>query len=262
MILWKVIGIILQYELYLLFAGLVIISALYSSVGHGGASGYLAILSVSSYGLMSHIWLKQHVWIMNLVVASIAFYHYNRAGYHIPKLTIPFIIASVPMAFIGGAMQIDAEIYDVLLSITLVWASYKILRINSEPSNYVVISRMESYAWGGGIGFFSGIIGVGGGIFLSPILLLKKWANVKTAAATAAVFIFVNSLSGLIGMGVSGQLDLDLDLLALFITAIAIGGFFGGLVGSVYADNRVVRGLLCLVLLVAAAKRVAQLIIN
>lgn len=262
MILWKVIGIILQYELYLLFAGLVIISALYSSVGHGGASGYLAILSISSYGLMSHIWLKQHVWIMNLVVASIAFYHYNRAGYHIPKLTIPFIIASVPMAFIGGAMKIDAEIYDVLLSITLVWASYKILRINSEPSNHVAISRMESYAWGGGIGFFSGIIGVGGGIFLSPILLLKKWANVKTAAATAAVFIFVNSLSGLIGMGVSGQLDLELDLLAIFITAIAIGGFFGALIGSVYADNRVVRRLLCLVLLVAAAKRVAQLIIN
>ena len=262
MILWKVIGIILQYELYLLFAGLVIISALYSSVGHGGASGYLAILSISSYGLMSHIWLKQHVWIMNLVVASIAFYHYNRAGYHIPKLTIPFIIASVPMAFIGGAMKIDAEIYDVLLSITLVWASYKILRINSEPSNYVAISRMESYAWGSGIGFFSGIIGVGGGIFLSPILLLKKWANVKTAAATAAVFIFVNSLSGLIGMGVSGQLDLDLDLLVLFIAAIAIGGFFGALIGSAYADNRVVRRLLCLVLLVAAAKRVAQLIIN
>ena len=262
MILWKVIGIILQYELYLLFAGLVIISALYSSVGHGGASGYLAILSISSYGLMSHIWLKQHVWIMNLVVASIAFYHYNRAGYHIPKLTIPFIIASVPMAFIGGAMKIDAEIYDVLLSITLVWASYKILRINSEPSNYVAISRMESYAWGSGIGFFSGIIGVGGGIFLSPILLLKKWANVKTAAATAAVFIFVNSLSGLIGMGVSGQLDLDLDLLGLFIAAIAIGGFFGALIGSAYADNRVVRRLLCLVLLVAAAKRVAQLIIN
>ena len=262
MILWKVIGIILQYELYLLFAGLVIISALYSSVGHGGASGYLAILSISSYGLMSHIWLKQHVWIMNLVVASIAFYHYNRAGYHIPKLTIPFIIASVPMAFIGGAMQIDAEIYDVLLSITLVWASYKILRINSEPSNYVAISRMESYAWGSGIGFFSGIIGVGGGIFLSPILLLKKWANVKTAAATAAVFIFVNSLSGLIGMGVSGQLDLNLDLLVLFIVAIVIGGFFGALIGSAYADNRVVRRLLCLVLLVAAAKRVAQLIIN
>ena len=159
-------------------------------------------------------------------------------------------------------MKIDAEIYDVLLSITLVWASYKILRINSEPSNYVAISRMESYAWGGGIGFFSGIIGVGGGIFLSPILLLKKWANVKTAAATAAVFIFVNSLSGLIGMGVSGQLDLDLDLLVLFIAAIAIGGFFGALIGSAYADNRVVRRLLCLVLLVAAAKRVAQLIIN
>ena len=260
MILWKVIGIILQYELYLLFAGLVIISALYSSVGHGGASGYLTILSISSYGLMSHIWLKQHVWIMNLVVASIAFYHYNRAGYHIPKLTIPFIIASVPMAFIGGAMQIDAEIYDVLLSITLVWASYKILRINSEPSNYVAISRMESYAWGWNW-FLQRYYWCWWRDFLITYIT-KKNKNVKTAAATAAVFIFVNSLSGLIGMGVSGQLDLDLDLLVLFIAAIAIGGFFGALIGSAYADNRVVRRLLCLVLLVAAAKRVAQLIIN
>ena len=110
MILWKVIGIILQYELYLLFAGLVIISALYSSVGHGGASGYLAILSISSYGLMSHIWLKQHVWIMNLIVASIAFYHYNKAGFHLPRLTIPFIVASIPMAFIGGVLNIDADL--------------------------------------------------------------------------------------------------------------------------------------------------------
>ena len=262
MILWTVTGINLQYEVILLFAGLMVISALYSSVGHGGASGYLALLSISSYGLMNYVWLKQHVWVMNLVVASLAFYHYNRAGFFNRQLTIPFILASIPMAFIGGAMKIDAEIYDILLSITLIWAGYKILRINTEVSTNVVVSRIEAYSWGGGIGLFSGIIGVGGGIFLSPILLLKKWANVKTAAATAAVFIFANSLSGLLGMGVSGQLDLELDLLALFIIAIGVGGYFGALFGSAYADNRIVRRLLCLVLLVAAAKRVTQLIIN
>ena len=138
--------------MYLLFAGLVIISALYSSVGHGGASGYLAILSISSYGLMSHIWLKQHVWIMNLVVASIAFYHYNKAGYHIPKLTIPFIIASIPMAFIGGMLDIDAELYDILLSITLFWAAYKI--VNYVDVNHTKLNdpgKFEPYFWGGGL---------------------------------------------------------------------------------------------------------------
>tara|TARA_Y100000589_G_scaffold1458_1_gene1264 strand:+ start:1483 stop:2268 length:786 start_codon:yes stop_codon:yes gene_type:complete len=261
LILWTVIGIILQYELYLLFAGLLIISALYSSVGHGGASGYLAILSLSSYGLMSHIWLKQHVWIMNLVVAAIAFYHYNKAGFHLPRLTIPFIIASIPTAFLGGYVSIDPELYDILLSITLLWAAYKVVNY-TEISNAKLNTprKYEPYLWGGGIGFFSGLIGVGGGIFLSPIILLKRWATVKSAAATAAVFIFVNSLAGLVGMGMSNQLNLDVGLLANFVIAITIGGFIGSLYGAKHADNKRVRDLLAVVLVIAAAKRFLELL--
>tara|TARA_B100000575_G_C23136544_1_gene660383 strand:- start:342 stop:1127 length:786 start_codon:yes stop_codon:yes gene_type:complete len=261
LILWTVIGIILQYELYLLFAGLLIISALYSSVGHGGASGYLAILSLSSYGLMSHIWLKQHVWIMNLVVATIAFYHYNKAGFHLPRLTIPFIIASIPTAFLGGYVSIDPELYDILLSITLLWAAYKVVNY-TEISNAKLNTprKYEPYLWGGGIGFFSGLIGVGGGIFLSPIILLKRWATVKSAAATAAVFIFVNSLAGIVGMGMSKQLDLDVGLLANFVIAITIGGFIGSLYGAKHADNKRVRNLLSVVLIIAAAKRFLELL--
>ena len=261
MILWTVIGIILQYELYLLFAGLLIISALYSSVGHGGASGYLAILSLSSYGLMSHIWLKQHVWIMNLVVAAIAFYHYNKAGFHLPRLTIPFIIASIPTAFLGGYVSINPELYDILLSITLLWAAYKVVNY-TEISNAKLNTprKYEPYLWGGGIGFFSGLIGVGGGIFLSPIILLKRWATVKSAAATAAVFIFVNSLAGLVGMGMSNQLNLDVGLLANFVIAITIGGFIGSLYGAKHADNKRVRDLLAVVLVIAAAKRFLELL--
>ena len=245
----------------MLFAGLLIISALYSSVGHGGASGYLAILSLSSYGLMSHIWLKQHVWIMNLVVASIAFYHYNKAGFHLPRLTIPFIIASIPTAFLGGYVSIDPELYDILLSITLLWAAYKVVNY-TEISNVKLNTprKYEPYLWGGGIGFFSGLIGVGGGIFLSPIILLKRWATVKSAAATAAVFIFVNSLAGLVGMGMSNQLNLDVGLLANFVIAITIGGFIGSLYGAKHADNKRVRDLLAVVLVIAAAKRFLELL--
>ncbi len=245
----------------MLFAGLLIISALYSSVGHGGASGYLAILSLSSYGLMSHIWLKQHVWIMNLVVASIAFYHYNKAGFHLPRLTIPFIIASIPTAFLGGYVSIDPELYDILLSITLLWAAYKVVNY-TEISNAKLNTprKYEPYLWGGGIGFFSGLIGVGGGIFLSPIILLKRWATVKSAAATAAVFIFVNSLAGLVGMGMSNQLNLDVGLLANFVIAITIGGFIGSLYGAKHADNKRVRDLLAVVLVIAAAKRFLELL--
>ena len=262
MILWQQAGIILQYELYLLFAGMLVISALYASVGHGGASGYLALLSLTSYGTMSHIWLKQHVWVMNMVVASIAFYHYHKAGYHKIGLTAPFILTSIPMAFIGGMLEIKPDIYDILLSITLIWAAYKIL--NYSDSNAMILntpSKFEAYIWGGGIGFFSGIIGVGGGIFLSPILLLKRWADVKTAAATAAVFIFFNSLSGLIGMGISDQLGFDQSILILMVSAILIGGFVGALFGATYAKKTVVRKILAVVLIIAVMKRVVQFLL-
>ena len=119
--------------------------------------------------------------------------------------------------------------------------------------------KFEPYFWGGGIGFFSGLIGVGGGIFLSPIILLKRWATVKSAA-TAAVFIFVNSLSGLVGMGVSNQLNLDYSLLAIFVIAIIIGGYLGSLYGAKYADNNRVRNMLAVVLIIAAGKRFLELL--
>ena len=260
MILWNDLGVNLQYELYLLLGGLLIVSALYSSVGHGGASGYLALLSLSSYGLMSSIWLKQHVWVMNVVVASIAFYHYNRSGHHKLKLTMPFIIASIPMALIGGMLAIDGSLYDLLLSITLVWASYKVVNVKSiSVEKNPVPSTVEPYLWGGGIGFFSGLIGVGGGIFLSPILLLKGWADVKTAAATAALFIVVNSAAGLTGTAISGNLDLDLSLLGMFLITISIGGYVGSSFGAKNASNSLVRKLLAIVLIVAATKRIIEL---
>ena len=260
MILWNDSGVNLQYELYLLLGGLLIVSTLYSSVGHGGASGYLALLSLSSYGLMSSVWLKQHVWVMNVVVASIAFFHYSKSGHHNLKLTMPFILASIPMALIGGMLTINGDLYDLLLSITLVWASYKVVNFNSKKIDRNPLpSTVEPYLWGGGIGFFSGLIGVGGGIFLSPILLLKGWADVKTAAATAALFIVVNSLSGLTGTMVSGNLDLDLSLLGMFLITIGLGGYVGSQYGAKHASNSVVRKLLAVVLIVAATKRIIEL---
>ena len=143
----------------------------------------------------------------------------------------------------------------------MLWAAYKI--VNFTPYEDVLIripAKFEAYFWGGGIGFFSGLIGVGGGIFLSPIILLKRWANVKSAAATAAVFIFVNSLAGLVGMGMSNQLNLDVGLLANFVIAITIGGFIGSLYGAKHADNKRVRDLLAVVLVIAAAKRFLELL--
>ena len=129
----------MEIEFFSICLGLFFISVLYSSVGHGGASGYLAILSLSVYGNMESSWLKQYAWCLNLVVAAIAFYHYYRGGYYDKKLTLPFIIGSIPFAILGGFLRIDGVIYDSLLSITLIWAAYKLyqIRIDLEVENSI-----------------------------------------------------------------------------------------------------------------------------
>jgi len=241
---------------------LLVVATLYASVGHGGASGYLAVLSLTSYGVMEAAWLKQHAWCLNLVVAAIAFWHFQRAGHHIPKLTIPFIAASVPFAMLGGYLLVDGAIYDLLLSICLVAAAWRLFAVREMD---VVVGGVPEWnvaaPVGGTIGFASGIIGVGGGIFLSPVLLLKKWATPKGAAATSALFIWVNSLAGLGGATLSGQLVLDIETLLPFIVSVLIGGFIGSRYGADVAPQNVIRRMLVVVLLFAAAKRVFELLL-
>ena len=238
------------------------VAALYASVGHGGASGYLAILSLTTYGAMESAWLKQHAWCLNLVVAAIAFWHFHRAGHHVPKLTIPFIVASVPFAMLGGYLLVDGAIYDLLLSICLVAAAWRLftVRIGDVEIDGVPEWKIAGPV-GGTIGLASGIIGVGGGIFLSPILLLKRWATPKGAAATSALFVWVNSLAALGGATLSNQLAIDLEVLLPFAGAVLVGGFVGSRYGAENAQQDMVRRLLVAVLLIAAAKRVFELVL-
>lgn len=242
-------------------AALFVVAALYASVGHGGASGYLAVLSLTTYGAMESAWLKQHAWCLNLVVAAIAFWHFHRAGHHIPKLTIPFIIASIPFAMLGGYLLVDGAIYDLLLSICLVVAAWRLSTLRTPD---IIVESVPKWGIatpvGGIIGLVSGVIGVGGGIFLSPVLLLKKWATPKSAAATSALFIWMNSLAGLSGATLSGQLILDIDTLLPFVLTVLVGGFLGSRYGADVAPQKVVRRLLVVVLLVAAVKRIVELL--
>ena len=241
---------------------LFVVAALYASVGHGGASGYLAVLSLTTYGAMESAWLKQHAWCLNLVVAAIAFWHFYRAGYHVPKLTIPFIAASIPFAMLGGYLLVDGAIYDLLLSICLVAAAWRLATIRTVDVVAEGVPEWKIAApVGGTIGFASGIIGVGGGIFLSPVLLLKKWATPKGAAATSALFIWVNSLAGLSGATLSGQLVLDVDTLLPFVAAVLVGGFVGSRYGAEVAPQNMVRRLLVVVLIIAAVKRIFELLV-
>tara|TARA_B100001564_G_scaffold63850_1_gene50105 strand:- start:5214 stop:5996 length:783 start_codon:yes stop_codon:yes gene_type:complete len=259
--LWDILSVAMEFEFVILLFGLFGVAVLYSSVGHGGASGYLAVLSISSYSLMESLWLKQHSWILNLVVAGIAFFYYQRSGFHNFKITMPFIIASIPMAFIGGYISIDDFYYDILLSIVLFWASWKLLSKTKVNENHNDLTFKKAIPWGGGIGFFSGVIGVGGGIFLSPILLLKGWATPKAAAATSALFIWVNSLSGLIGANVSGELMIDWDVLVYFISVVLIGGLIGSFYGVKIANEKTIKKLLVVVLIFAGLKRLIQIIV-
>jgi uncharacterized membrane protein YfcA len=249
-------------EFLLICAALLLIAALYSSVGHGGASGYLAILSLTSFASMQTDWLKQQAWFLNLIVASIAFWHYQKAGFHNLRLTLPLIIVSIPAAFLGGDLFVEGVIYDSLLSATLIWAAWRLWKIrhNDEEMEIQTVDLVKTVPVGVGIGFLSGIIGVGGGIFLSPILLLNRWAKPKVVAATAAIFIWVNSAAGLAGAALSGRWMLEFDTLIPFAVVVLVGGFIGARYGAEVAPQKFIRKLLVFVLILAASRRLLGLI--
>ena len=244
-------------EEVLIALALLVVATLYSSVGHGGASGYLAILSLTSFASMEDLGLKQPAGRLNLIVAAIAFYHYQRSGHHIPRMTSIFIVASIPMAFAGGYLLVDGVVYNMMLSINLVWASFRIFKAGSEFDDVSIqeIPISRAVPAGAGIGLLSGIVGVGGGSFLSPVLLLKRWATPKAAAATAALFIWVNSAAALTGSYLSGEWMVETDTIAPFGAAVLIGGFVGSRLGAEMVPQRTVRVVLVVVLLIAAARR-------
>lgn len=227
-----------------------IISFLYASVGHGGASGYLALMALFSFAPEV---MKPTALLLNLFVAGIAFYHYYKAGYFNKKLFMSFAIASIPMAFLGGRLTIDASIYKKILALLLVFAILKIMNVfGREQLTVKNIKIWEGIIVGAIIGFFSGLIGIGGGIILSPVILLFHWGKMKEAAAVSALFIWVNSASGLVGQLSSGA-SLPKETI-LFVLFALIGGFLGGYYGSKKFNNKHLRYLLAFVLVLASFK--------
>ena len=249
-------------ELILLIA-LSLIAAMYASVGHGGASGYLAVLSLTVYASNDPAWLKQHAWSLNLLVAGIAFFAYWKNDFFESKLAFPFIIASIPAALIGGYLRVNDDVYDTLLSITLVFAAWKLYTTKSGESEELFSSPPKVHIAlivGAAIGLLSGIIGVGGGIFLSPLILIFGWGDPKTTAGVAALFIWVNSAAGLIGSSISGQLVIDFGVLAPFAIAVLIGGYLGSRFGSEKFSQNTVRMTLVSVMLIAAIRQILELV--
>ena len=247
----------------LLLVALSLIAAMYASVGHGGASGYLAVLSLTVYASNDSVWLKQHAWSLNLLVAGMAFFAYKKNDFFDSKLAIPFIIASIPAALIGGYLRVNDDVYDTLLSITLVFAAWKLYTTKSRESEELFSNPPPvqiAFIVGTIIGLLSGIIGVGGGIFLSPIILLFGWSDPKTTAGIAAVFIWVNSAAGLIGSSISGQNVIDFDVLIPFAIAVLIGGYLGSKFGSEKFSQKSVRNTLVSVMLIATIRQILELL--
>lgn len=229
-----------------------IISFIYSSVGHGGASGYLALLS---FFLVPHLQMASSALCLNLLVAGIAFHSFYQAGHFDWKLTWPFTVSSIPFAFIGGMLQVSPKVYSLLLAAVLIFAAIRmLLQIDEDHSATKSLPPLLiSLPIGGLVGILSGVVGVGGGIFLSPLLLLRHWADPKKVAATSAFFIVVNSAAGLLGRVAKQQFELTPLLTAMILSAFA-GGLVGSRLGANHFSGKWLRRILACVLFLAVFK--------
>ena len=235
------------YFLLLIF----IVAFMYASVGHGGASGYLALMVL--FGI-SPVVMRSSALVLNIFVSAIAFIQYYRQGHFKWNILWPFIILSIPLSFIGAKIHIETHTYKIILAICLLIATLRLLGVFGKNTGMQIreVKFFPALIIGGILGFISGMIGIGGGILLSPILILLCWADMKQTAAVSAAFIFLNSVSGIAGAA-GGSGAFSPQIYSWAIVAI-IGGTFGGFFGSSKFNHVVLRYVLSVVLLFACTK--------
>jgi len=206
------------------------IAILYASVGFGGGSSYLAVLALTSLAFTE---IRATALICNIVVVSNSTILYYKNGFYNFKKVITLVIASIPLAFLGGYLRIEERIFFLLLGCSLLTAAILMLirKKNITQENIKQSSFLKSFGFGGSIGFISGLVGIGGGIFLAPLLHLSKWDNSKKIAATASLFILVNSLAGLSGQLFNPNFTIDPTLTLLLAVPTFIGGQIGTRIG-------------------------------
>lgn len=236
--------------IFLFLSILFIVAFLYASVGHGGASGYLALMAIFS---IAPDQMKPTALLLNLFVSSVAFFQFYRGGYFKWKTFWPFALTSVPLSFIGGTITVNNLVYKKILGILLLIPVFRFLFFgNAAPKDLKPANITLSLIIGAIIGFLSGMIGIGGGIILSPVLLLLKWADQKQAAAISALFIFVNSVAGL-----TGQLSKGIHFSSEMIVYVAVafcGGMLGAYFGAIRFPQTILKYVLAIVLAAASYK--------
>ena len=227
-----------------------LIALLYASVGFGGATGYLAIMSF--LGMEPKI-MASTALLLNIFIASISFVTYFRAGHLRRDLLLPFLITSIPAAFIGGSFDLNSQTYTILLYSVLTFVAIRLLIFSNRQEENQPLRPAPLWLAlliGFAIGILSGMVGIGGGIFLSPIILYARWGNSKQAATVAAAFIVLNSISGVLGRLIGGTLSLNPYGLSLLPFGI-MGGLMGSWLGAQRISNLNLRRVLGVVMSLA-----------
>lgn len=224
---------------------------LYSSVGHAGASGYLAAMAL--FGL-APAEMRPAALLLNVIVATIGVVKYYRAGCFSLRLFLLFTSGSVPFSLLGGYLTLPPTIYRPVLGIILILSAARLVlqNPNLNPGDKRRAPIGLAIAFGAGIGLISGLTGTGGGIFLSPLLLFTRWAETKETSGVSVAFILANSIAGLIGL-LSKEWTLP-DGIGVWMAAVTIGALLGSELGSRRLGNRTLRRLLALVLVIAGLK--------
>jgi uncharacterized membrane protein YfcA len=235
--------------LVFLFAAVGVVAFLYSSVGHAGASGYIALMAL--WGIAPVV-IRPTALVLNILVASIGAFQFWRAGHFDWKLFWPFALLSVQAAYLGGYLQLPALILSILMGLVLLFSAVRLIFRRADPPATFPPKPPVAVVTGGAIGLLSGLTGTGGGIFLTPILIFLKWARIRQAAAVSALFILVNSMAGLFGYFTARG---SIPFLGVILAGAAvIGGTLGSYLGSRHFPVRTISLLLATVLTIAGCK--------
>jgi len=230
---------------------LLVVALLYSAVGHGGASGYIALMTIWGIEVAT---VRSTALVLNGFVSLIAFIQYYRQGHFKWSLTFPFLITSVPFAFLGAMIAIDSALYKKILGVILIISVIRLLvSFHQKEGPLREMNLWLAMLAGATIGFLSGMIGIGGGIILSPLILLAGWAGIKNTSATSALFILINSIAGLAGVWMKDQFSFSSQTVIWVGVAIA-GALAGAYWGSRLAAVKQMRYILALVLAIASYK--------
>ena len=226
-----------------------VVAVLYASVGHAGASGYIAVMTLCGFAASS---IKPVALVLNILVATIGAWQFWRAGHFSWRLFWPFALLSVPAAFVGGGLSVSVSLLQPLLGAVLLFSAVRLFFRRHDPPEVSPPAVPTALAAGAGIGLLAGLTGTGGGIFLTPLLLFRGWARTRAASAVSALFILVNSMAGLLGHATSGQ-AVPSFAWVLAVAAVA-GGALGSRWGSRHLPVRAISWMLAVVLILAGGK--------